>query len=322
MDCNRKRLIILNARTSTRVRVSALMPISRTGRIVLSLACAAACLAPAPLAAHDPDEIALGSLVDAELAFAQLGLERGVRAAFLAHFADDGVVFEPAPVRLRETWSARPAPADPRALKLEWKPAQAGMSRSRDMGYTTGPFVATNTARPGAVRQGVFFSVWQRNAAGMWQVVLDAGIATPAAVDFATLGAAPRPHFRGSAKAAAERRRLLDREAAIGKNDGATPNGYAQLLDASVRLHRDGMPPLASRGAAAPEIARRMSRVSWTPIDAKVSAAADMAVTHGRYRETDRDGHAHDGYYAHLWLRDAAGAWRIAYDVALAATPP
>ena len=81
------------------------MPISRAGRIVLSLACAAACLAPAPIAAHDPDEIALGSLVDAELAFAQMGLERGVRAAFLAHFADDGVVFEPAPVRLRETYS-------------------------------------------------------------------------------------------------------------------------------------------------------------------------------------------------------------------------
>ena len=113
---------------------------------MLSLACAAACLAPAPLAAHDPDEIALGSLVDAELAFAQMGLERGVRAAFLAHFADDGVVFEPAPVRLRETWGARPAPADPLALKLEWKPAQAGVSRSRDMGYTTGPFVATRIA--------------------------------------------------------------------------------------------------------------------------------------------------------------------------------
>src|SRR3954454_18958665 len=71
----------------------------------------------------DGDEIALGSLVDAELAFARMGAERGIRDAFLANFADDGVVFEPAPVRLRETWSARPAPAEPLAQKLEWKPA-------------------------------------------------------------------------------------------------------------------------------------------------------------------------------------------------------
>ena len=58
--------------------------------------------------AHEPDaeEVALGSLVDAELAFARMGVERGVRDAFLANFADDGIAFEPAPVRLRETWSA------------------------------------------------------------------------------------------------------------------------------------------------------------------------------------------------------------------------
>jgi hypothetical protein len=25
-----------------------------------------------------------------------------------------------------------------------------------------------------------------------------------------------------------------------------------------------------------------------------------------------------EGYYAHLWLRDAAGRWRLAYDIATA----
>ena len=89
--------------------------------------------------AHDAVEAALGSLVDAELAFARMGLARGVREAFLANFADDGIVFEPAPVKLREAWSRRPKPDDPLAVKLEWAPAQAGISRSHDMGYTTGP---------------------------------------------------------------------------------------------------------------------------------------------------------------------------------------
>ena len=284
-----------------------------------------ACAAPNAASAHEPDaeEVALVSLVDAELAFARMGAERGIREAFLANFSDDGIAFEPAPVRLRETWRARPAAADPLALKLVWKPAQAGVSRSFDMGYTTGPFTLSSAAQP-APRHGVFFSVWQRVHGGPWKVMLDAGITTPGAVDFAQLGAAPRPRFAGRANPARERVRILDAELQTqGDGDaGMTPNDYARRVAADVRLHRDGAPPIASRATVAPAIARAMSRMSWTPIDARVSAAGDMAFTYGRYRQTDHDQRVIDGYYAHLWLRDSSGAWRLAYDIALRATPP
>src|SRR5438067_308209 len=75
----------------------------------------------APAFAHEPDatEIALGSLVDAELAFARMSLEQGIRAAFLANFAVDGILFEPAPIRWRDAWPQHPAPADPKAVRLE-----------------------------------------------------------------------------------------------------------------------------------------------------------------------------------------------------------
>ena len=62
-----------------------------------------------------------------------------------------------------------------------------------------------------------------------------------------------------------------------------------------------------------------MSHVAWTPIEARMSAAADMAFTYGRYRETDHDQRVDEGYYTHLWLRDKAGAWQLAYDIALPA---
>ena len=276
----------------------------------------------APALAHEPDaeEIALGALVDAELAFARMSAERGMRAAFLANFAEDGIAFEPAPVRLREAWSARPAPADPLAMRLDWKPAQAGVARSFDFGYTTGPFTLSSAAQP-AQTQGVFFSVWRRNASGAWEVILDVGIATPVVADFVPLGASPRPHFKGRANPRDERRRLLERESnAFGAGAaGLTPTGYAQLIAADIRLHRDGAAPIASRGDVAAEVARRMSRVWWTPLDARVSAASDMAVTWGRYREIDHVPQPRDGYYAHLWLRNAAGRWKLAYDIALPA---
>ena len=283
-------------------------------------------MAPLRASAHEPDaeEVALGSLVDAENAFARMGVELGIRAAFLANFAPDGIVFEPAPVRLRETWGARPAPADPLALRLEWKPAQAGVARSRDMGYTTGPFTLSSAGQPGTMRHGVFFSVWQRNAQARWEVILDAGVTTPGAVDFVPLGAAPRPRFKGRAKAGDERRKLLEREARTVTSSavGVAPTAYAQIVASDVRLHRDGAFPVASRGEVAAAVARRMSRVSWAPIDGRVSAAGDMAVTYGRYREIDHTPQTREGYYAHLWLRDAAGAWQLAYDIALAAPTP
>jgi ketosteroid isomerase-like protein len=283
--------------------------------IAASVACAPVACAHAP----DAEEIALGSLVDAEIAFARMGWERGVHAAFLANFAPDGVVFEPKPARLRETWEARRAPEDPLALRLEWKPAQAGVARSHDFGYTTGPYTAWNTAQPDRQRHGVFFSVWQRNAAGRWQVILDAGVTTPLAVDFASLGASPRPRFEGRSNPASERRRLLAREASgFGAKAAAiTPTRYAELLADDARLHRNGAPPLASRAAVATEMARRMREVTWTPLDARVAASGDMAVTWGEYRESDRASTVRRGYYAHLWLRERAGRWRLAYDIAL-----
>jgi len=272
--------------------------------------------------AHDADEIALGSLVDAELSFARMALERGIRDAFLDNFADDGIAFEPAPVRLREAWSARPPARDPKELRLAWKPAQAGVARSRDFGYTTGPYTLSSAAHPERVRHGVFFSVWRRDAAGRWRVVLDAGIATPDAVDFASLGAAPRPHFRGRAIAQNEKQRLLEREADLSASSpGGIPAAiYATLLAPDARLQRDGAAPVAA-DAAVREALLRATRVAWTPIDARVSASGDMAVTYGRFRETGATPAIHDGYYAHLWLRDAGGRWRLAYDIMLRGAP-
>ena len=89
-----------------------------TTRCAITAATVAVIAAIAPITdvarAHEPDaeEIALGSLVDAELAFARMALEQGIRAAFLASFASDGVVFEPAPMRIQVAWPKRPAPDD------------------------------------------------------------------------------------------------------------------------------------------------------------------------------------------------------------------
>jgi len=284
---------------------------------------AVAAVSPLPAHAHDadPEEQALRSLIDAELAFARMGLEQGIRAAFIANFSQDGVAFEPAPVRLVATWSARPANADPKAVKLEWEPAQAGIAKSLDMGYTTGPFKLTDTKRDVAPRHGVFFSVWRRDAAGVWKVALDMGVSTPQAVDFVPMGAAPRPRYKGKADGATQQKGLMSREARTLSTAGAAANAgtYADTLAPDVRLHREGMAPLVGRAVVAKAVRDRAARIVWTPQEVRVADSGDLAVSYGKYREIARSGKSSEGYYTHLWLRDAAGRWRIAYDIALPA---
>jgi hypothetical protein len=301
----------------------------RAARVFATLAIAAALGIARAAHAHEPDaeEIALGSLVDAELAFARKSVSDGVHAAFLANFAPDGIALQPAPVRISVAWRDAPATNAPTTI-LDWKPAQAGVARSHDFGYTTGPYVVRRAADGAEIRHGVFFTVWQRDARNRWKVLLDAGTATQAPIDFAGLGAAPRPgvvsrHGEGRSRdlraAATLRARLLaDEASAFGaRASGLVPNDYARLLRDDARMMRDQRSPLATRPVIARAIAQRVRRVTWIPIDAKVAASADMAVTYGRYREIDRGGGAHDGYYAHLWLRDAGATMRLAYDIAL-----
>lgn len=297
------------------------------------LALAAALFAASTAAfPHEPDaeEIALGSLVDAELAFAKSSATQGVREAFLANFAPDGIALQPSPTRIATAWREAEPGRAPNATQLDWKPAQAGVAASHDFGFTTGPYVLRPARDAAHARQGIYFSVWQRDAAGRWKVLIDTGVATPHGADFAGLGAAPRGDEHDARagqlrsvdarRVANARARLLTDEArGFGAGRELTPNAYARLLHADARLYRNGVAPIVSRTAVARATAERMRRVSWHPDDARMARSGDMAATYGRYREIDRDGDAHDGYYAHLWLRDREGDWRLAYDIALPA---
>jgi ketosteroid isomerase-like protein len=288
---------------------------------------AVALLAPHRSRAHEPDaeEVALGSLVDADLAFAKASAEHGVRAAFVASFAPDGIALQPSPTRIVTAWRNATPHGDRNATKLEWKPAQAGVASSHDFGFTTGPYVLRRSRDPAHVQRGIYFSVWQRDQAGRWKVLLDAGVRTEGEVDFAALGAAPRPleDHGNSARVVALRRiadlraRLLDGEAhGFGVGTMLSPNAYARLLHPDARLYRNETLPVVSRPAIARAIAEEMREVRWQPDDARIARSGDMAATYGRYREIGRDGAVRDGHYAHLWLRDRAG-WRLAYDIAL-----
>ena len=68
------------------------------------------------------------------------------------------------------------SPPDPTtAPSLVWWPNWAGISKSGDLGFTTGG------VEVGGARTDHYFTIWRRQADGSWKWVYDGGVAASAA---------------------------------------------------------------------------------------------------------------------------------------------
>jgi uncharacterized protein DUF4440 len=264
----------------------------------------------------------LEGLFSAERAFARDATERGIRAAFLEHFAADGIDFHPCLGVMRERMLARPAPADPLALVLDWSPQAGAVARSGDLGFTTGPYSLSNQRDPRApTRYGYYFSVWKREN-GRWRVAVDAGVSTPAAPPPESPAAGGTSLGRSMSIASLFDRGkdtllALEREGRSLDPDPAGAPSYFDLLTNSVRILRDGSYALIGADAARKALAATSGRVFWTPAAAGVSASNDFGYTYGRYARFVGSSEEASGSYIHVWQRDGAGAWRIGAEVLL-----
>jgi ketosteroid isomerase-like protein len=119
----------------------------------------------------------LSSLVDAEKAFSALSVEKGMKTAFLAYLADDGIIYHPGPLLGRDSWKKRQNPAG----TLIWEPSYAEVSAYGDMGISTGPWeFRPPDSTAGSTSYGQFVSLWRRHQEdGPWMVAVDLGVSHP-----------------------------------------------------------------------------------------------------------------------------------------------
>ena len=277
-------------------RVPAKMPFLCSRRRWLVLAACAAL--PSRVSAddeahpHEPDanEIALGSLADAELAFAGMARERGWHAALVAYLAPEGVVLEGSALHAADLRRDGDAPP----LRHDARPGQVTVSRARDLGCVVGTYAASS-ANDAEVLHGLYLRTWRSNR-GSWRIALTATVRTPGPVDFVALGPALRPGYRHRSTPQVERGRLLRLEANLRR--GAATQGLAAP---AMRTYRDGVMPRVGAQAVGGHAA--------APAFVQVAQSADVAALGGAI-DTERT-----GWYVHVWLRDAAGRWQLAHDL-------
>jgi len=240
-------------------------------------------------------------VVAAERAFAADGAKRGWAAAFRSYAAPEAIMLSPDPVNAHESLAKVQGDGE---TTLDWRPAYAGISRTGDFGFTTGPFLIRG--REGVV--GHYFTVWRLQSDGTWKWIFDAGTdvvdTSPVALneDIPGLPVA-------TAGAATPQAAVADIAELEAKHTSSAT--LVKLLADDTRVHR----PFAARGigiAAAAALLAADGATSFAPLRREAALSGNMVFSMGEVRDL-HEGAERLRYYARIWQRRPDG-WRIVFD--------
>jgi ketosteroid isomerase-like protein len=264
-------------------------------RLLLAVLMLAGC------ASTSADLVSPAPVIAAERAFAADAAVRGWTAAFRSYAAPDALMLSPDPVNAQTQLAQIEGDG---STALDWRPAYAGISRSGDFGFTTGPFQFRG--RDGII--GHYFTVWRRQPDGSWKWIFDAGTdvvdpgpAVAADADIPTL--APAENEVGSAERAMAQVANLEAQ--------FSPLGLPGLLAPEVRVNRASEPAAIGR-AAGRAVMNRETGGTYTSIRREASKAGDMVFSLGEIRD-QHEGVDRVRYFARVWQLQQGG-WRIVFD--------
>lgn len=254
------------------------------------------------------------SLVAAERGFSAQSVATDMRSAFLANFADDGVMVRDGWVNAHAVLTASKAPP----ITLQWAPAFVEVARSGELGLSTGPWTRTSRVDPTlAAAHGRFVSIWRRQAGGPWRVEVDLGIVhamTSPSIEDVVIAAPSdgRPMADGT---------LADAETRFvhASMQSGLRAAYARSGDSALRFCREGLMPITGKDAALASAAMGDERLIWFADRMESARSGDFGYVRGTYAATSAPSITL-GYFVRVWHATPEG-WRIALDVTNAMRP-
>lgn len=144
----------------------------------LNLFCILALTSGTVASAQTQSQKHLNELIAAENGFVKLAADSGMKKAFLLTLDEYSINFDAnKPVDGLTLWKAG---AENKKAALIWQPANAVVSASGNLGFTMGPAVFKPNIDSVRGFNSYFFSVWKRDKAGKFKVMLDGGCRRPA----------------------------------------------------------------------------------------------------------------------------------------------
>ena len=255
----------------------------------------------------------MDELATAERNFAADAISLGVNRAFAQHLAAAAWIFRPYPVQAQDWLRKQPD----NATRLKWGPQYIELSSAGDFAMSMGPWHIDGERDGKAVHvYGHFLSVWQRNAQGRWEVLVDHGASHAEATQNVVIEPRNAPAIARpvlSTQAHAQRLHLLEKtddglsHALRHGNPAAT---YKRYATADVLMLRDGEVP--APGAMPDVLKDAKPGLGTAPRRAAgISRSGDLGYTLGG---SDTPENAGRGMYERVW-RYNGKVWQLSADV-------
>lgn len=281
---------------------------------------AAVLLAACPALAQTPDA---APIVAAERAFAADFPALGFGGSFRKWSRPDSILINGGQAQtVAAVFEGAPLTRQPGEPLIEWWPTFAGVAKSGEMGFTTGPAARDQEG------YGHYFTVWRRQADGAWRWVYDGGSnaspvgqpgreSSPRILPVSEIGSA------SSGAAMVEVTAVEANLAAAAATDQKA--AHIAVLAAEGRLYVAPLPPAEGPEAFATALDGWPARFVFGATEGGgASDAGDMAWTYGPAAWT-RDGQDRSGHYMRLWQKRPEG-WRLIMaqliPAPIAPTPP
>lgn len=261
----------------------------------------------------DPD---LAILIREEKAFAQKAVDTDVPTAFLAYLDSAGVIFrsEGAVNGIAQFRREEKGGKD----LLKWYPTIGHVSQGGDMGFTSGPFQFFADRNQEAVGSGYFFSVWKKNAAGQFKVMLDGGVIHSTYNVKEAFQRDPEPQSNTAyayilpiAKVNAgdpQPWKAEDAFAAAAEKDG--DQAYKQFLADEVVLLRSDRPFGKTKAEALGTLAQQqIQSYQFIRSGQGISKSGDLAYCFGKAKAVQGDKPI-EGFFTRVWQHRPEG-WKI-----------
>lgn len=240
------------------------------------------------------------ALLDAENNFAAFTSSHSIKEGFLRYLAASGIVFNQGKV-VNAVEFYQKIPVTPTVLF--WQPAFSVVSASGDLGMNTGPFTVRPTAADTVVARGSFSSIWKKNQAGEFKLLVDLGtsynseISPPTSVEKIVLN-------RVYADAAYASVRTLDSRF----NTRIGAKGWKAIKSwwhPAAHVNIKGLVPLTGKKVISSTLTERLDKVVFQTIAGELSQAGDFAYFYGSFQQGTQPGD-----YLRVWVREGK-KWRI-----------
>ncbi len=247
------------------------------------------------------------SLVNAEKAFAEDAAKDGANAAFTKYAANDALVFRPNPVNAKKFYSTAPD-----MKNLSWTPTYARVSRSGDLGFTSGSYVVNGEKKA----YGHYLSVWRANN-GKWEFILDLGAETNKPLGKTTpVFVEPKDHY--TPKLAGDKELKASKEIinSTEKTLNATlksygPSAFAGFLNKDAQLLFPGTEPIVGKENIQAFTNRMIDKINLKTTSFDKALGADIGYTYGLATIDYKTDLRETFHYIYIWERQSDGNWNI-----------